>query len=74
MEKKKYVYYIRFSINGEIGGRTLEGQGSTEATVIGHKISSMQDINNLAAAIKNNSNLPESANVLIDFYSLLRTE
>ena len=74
MEKKKYVYYIRFSINGKIGGRTLEGQGSTEATVIGHKISSIQDVYDLAAKIKRDSHLPESANVYIDFYGLLRTE
>lgn len=74
MEKKKYVYYVRFSVKGEIEGHTLEAQGMTEATINGHKISSIQDVNNLATAIKRDSNLPESANVYIDFYGLLRTE
>ena len=74
MKKKKYVYYVRFSVKGEIEGRTLEAQGMTEATINGHKISSIQDVYDLAAKIKRDSHLPESANVYIDFYGLLRTE
>ncbi len=65
-----YYYYVRYTIFDK---EHLIGHGCTEI-MIDHTISTFEDIKQIISVIEHEIKNEEKQNIIIDFFTLLRTE